>query len=283
MDDNATFHSSDLPPIKLLRLCNRLNHYNSVDALFADVADVTRTMLSVSFVLVLETDEQIRPIHIAAASAEDHDLANRLKAIPVDTAIDIPKAMSCIDRPSVSHEDDILLELIAKAAAPNQFTSCCCLDMPICIRGAPVALLRAVNIKDNNFSPSDLEWVQSIAGLTATAMEAIRLRPYSHQCQFPIESFTAAKDRVIHQLSHALKTPIAILAASLRLLEKRLITLPDNDWQPVFQRAQRNLNRLLAVEYDMEDILRQQEIEMETIENDSDHHTRQFGIEGGHE
>ena len=71
--------------------------------------------------------------------------------------------------------------------------------------------------------------------------------PASHQ----------GKDHVIHQLSHALKTPLAVLIASLKLLQRYLEQLPHRDWLKVLERAQRNLTRLLSLEYDMEDILRQ--------------------------
>ncbi|MFZ1985307.1 MAG: ATP-binding protein [Desulfatitalea sp.] len=74
-----------------------------------------------------------------------------------------------------------------------------------------------------------------------------------------VEDFDFAKDRVLHHLSHALKTPLAVLIASLKLLAKHLNRLPDSAWQTVYQRAQRNLERLLSIEYETEDILGQRE------------------------
>ncbi|MGD8491981.1 MAG: HAMP domain-containing sensor histidine kinase, partial [Desulfobacterales bacterium] len=66
-------------------------------------------------------------------------------------------------------------------------------------------------------------------------------------------------DRVIHHLSHELKTPVSILSASLNLLKKRLSEMAEQGWEPIFDRAQRNLQRLLEMQYQLEDILREKD------------------------
>jgi signal transduction histidine kinase len=60
-------------------------------------------------------------------------------------------------------------------------------------------------------------------------------------------------------LSHELKTPLSILAASLGILKKRLAGLTDKNWDAIFNRAQRNLDRLLDMQYQIEDILREKD------------------------
>ena len=68
-----------------------------------------------------------------------------------------------------------------------------------------------------------------------------------------------AKDRVIHHLSHELKTPLAILTAPLSILKKRLAGLTNKNWDTILNRAQRNLDRLLDMQYQIEDILREKD------------------------
>jgi signal transduction histidine kinase len=74
-----------------------------------------------------------------------------------------------------------------------------------------------------------------------------------------VQSLNRAKDRVIYHLSHELKTPISILDASLGLLQKRLASIEGHDqgWQMILDRARRNLDRLLEMQYETEDILRE--------------------------
>jgi signal transduction histidine kinase len=74
-----------------------------------------------------------------------------------------------------------------------------------------------------------------------------------------VKSLNRAKDRVIHHLSHELKTPVSILSASLSLLNKRLSEIEDKGWSTIIDRAQRNLQRLLEMQYQLEDILREKD------------------------
>jgi signal transduction histidine kinase len=60
---------------------------------------------------------------------------------------------------------------------------------------------------------------------------------------------------VINHLSHELKTPVAVLGASLNILRKRLETVPESRWLPTMKRAKRNLERLLQLQYEVEDIM----------------------------
>jgi len=72
-----------------------------------------------------------------------------------------------------------------------------------------------------------------------------------------LQSLNHAKSRVIHHLSHELKTPLSVLGASLGLLKKRLSGNEEQGrgYQQILDRAQRNLDRLLEMQYEIGDIL----------------------------
>jgi signal transduction histidine kinase len=72
-----------------------------------------------------------------------------------------------------------------------------------------------------------------------------------------LQSLNRAKSRVIHHLSHELKTPLSVLGASLGLLKKRLSGKKDigRGYEKILDRAQRNLDRLLEMQYQIGDIL----------------------------
>jgi signal transduction histidine kinase len=73
-----------------------------------------------------------------------------------------------------------------------------------------------------------------------------------------VRRLNRAKDRVIHHLSHELKTPISILDTSLSLLQKRLAGIEGQDQgcHKILVRARKNLGRLLEMQYEIGDILR---------------------------
>ncbi len=133
------------------------------------------------------------------------------------------------------------------------------MDVPLRTLGRRVGVLSAINKIEGDFIQADVDLLASVAGVTALAMENIRIRESLAGYYRQMKNFNRAKDRVIHQISHALKTPLAVLMASLKLLRKHLKVPPDTSWLNIYDRAQRNLNRLLTIEYEMEDILRQRQ------------------------
>jgi len=70
-----------------------------------------------------------------------------------------------------------------------------------------------------------------------------------------LASLNRSKDRAINHLSHELKTPVSVLMASLSILSKKLETLPEQSWKKTYDRAWRNLDRILGIQYQVEDIM----------------------------
>ena len=63
---------------------------------------------------------------------------------------------------------------------------------------------------------------------------------------------------MINHLSHELKTPLSVLSASLGLMEKRFASGWDKAVDRVMDRMHRNLKRLLDMQYEISDMLREQ-------------------------
>ena len=132
-------------------------------------------------------------------------------------------------------------------------------DVPLEIEGRIIGVLCAVNKKEGQFDQSDIEVLTTIGNLVALPIENASINEELKRSYEEVKSLNRTKDRVIHHLSHELKTPVSILSASLNLLKKRLSELTDKRWDQIFERAQRNLQRLLEMQYQMEDILREKD------------------------
>jgi signal transduction histidine kinase len=65
-----------------------------------------------------------------------------------------------------------------------------------------------------------------------------------------------AKDKLIDHLSHELQTPVAVLKTSLVLLQRKMASLPQEQWQRYVERAERHLQRLVDMQIEVEDILK---------------------------
>ena len=70
-----------------------------------------------------------------------------------------------------------------------------------------------------------------------------------------LTGLNAAKDKMISHLSHELKTPVAILLSSFKVLSKKLTHLPEKEWKPTLDRIHRNLYRIIGIEDEIYDIV----------------------------
>jgi signal transduction histidine kinase len=133
------------------------------------------------------------------------------------------------------------------------------LDVPIQIQDRLIGVLCAVNKKQGTFDQPDVDLLTAIANYVALPIENSAINEELKRSYQEVQSLNRAKDRVIHHLSHELKTPVSILSASLSILRKRLEGLEDHNWDNIFDRAHRNLDRLLEMQYEIEDILRKKD------------------------
>jgi signal transduction histidine kinase len=113
-----------------------------------------------------------------------------------------------------------------------------------------------MNKKTGMFDKTDVELLNMIAGTVAISIRNARFSEELKEAYKEVTSLNRAKDKVINHLSHELKTPLSVLSASLNILAKRLSSVPQETWQPTVERAQRNLDRILELQYQVEDIMR---------------------------
>jgi len=100
----------------------------------------------------------------------------------------------------------------------------------------------------------------TIASTVAHPIENARINEALNWSYEEVKSLNRAKDRVINHLSHELKTPVSVLSASLNMLNKKVgEQKKDKGWERAMERAQRNLKRILEMQYQVEDILRERD------------------------
>ena len=122
-----------------------------------------------------------------------------------------------------------------------------------------IGVLTAINKKAENFDVKDRKLLIMIAGTVALSIENARFSKELTGAYQEVASLNRAKDRIINHLSHELKTPASILLGSLVILAKKLEALPEKGWAATFERARRNLDRILEIQYQVEDIMRGRE------------------------
>ncbi len=119
-----------------------------------------------------------------------------------------------------------------------------------------IGVLTAINKKVGNFDEKDRKLLTMIAGTVSLSIENARFSKELSDAYEEVASLNRAKDRIINHLSHELKTPASILLGSLVILSKKLKALPESEWAATFERAKRNLDRIVEIQYQVEDIMR---------------------------
>lgn len=132
--------------------------------------------------------------------------------------------------------------------------------VPLQTKERIIGILAADNKKSSDFDETDLETLNTIAATVALSIENARVSRQLRQAYEELKNLNHAKDKMISHLSHELKTPVAILLSSFKILSKKLSDLPDKTWQPTIERIQRNLNRIIGIEDEVYDIVERKQV-----------------------
>jgi K+-sensing histidine kinase KdpD len=109
------------------------------------------------------------------------------------------------------------------------------------------------------YSESDKNLLITLANHLTVVLKNARYAEALKEAYAEVSSLNRAKDKVINHLSHELKTPLALLKASLMVLRRKLSKLPEEEWENALNRAERNLQRLMEIHYEVQDIMQGEE------------------------
>lgn len=132
--------------------------------------------------------------------------------------------------------------------------------VPLRIKDQIIGVLSANNKKTGDFDNTDLETLNTLAATVALSIENAQVSRELRDANEELTSLNRAKDKMISHLSHELKTPVAILLSSIKILTKKLKGIDETAWQPTLKRIERNLNRIVGIEDEIYDIVENKEV-----------------------
>ena len=239
----------------LLRISLALPKHPALEDLIDYVNGEVKRLVDAEGSVVLLLDEKKQEFLVLGAAYDAMETERRIKEIrfPVDQLIagkvvktGEPMIVSdtSVDR-RIHEERDKRLGYKTKNLAL----------VPLRTRDHITGVLSAINKKTGEFEPADLESLNTIAGTVALSIENARVSEELRKAYQEVISLNRAKDKAINHLSHELKTPVAIVSSSLNLLTKRMAGLPEDTWKPTLERIKRNLERILEIQYEVDDIM----------------------------
>lgn len=249
----------------MLRISLALPEYPELDELLNYVSGVIKELMETEGGVVILLDEQRQELFLRGAAYDDTATQQRAKEarFQIDELVagKVIKTGKPIIMNDISGDSEIHIERDKKLGYQTRTL----LLVPLRSHERIIGTLCAVNKKEGGFDQTDVDLLSMLAGTVVLSIENARFSAELKNAYMEVSSLNRAKDRVINHLSHELKTPIAVLRTSLVTLEKRLQSLPQESWRPTVDRARRNLDRLLEMQYQVYDIIQHKTYKTRTV------------------
>lgn len=243
----------------LRRITRILRTDTRLEGLLAQVTHEIHDLLAVTGATVILHDPKTDEFFFPAAAFDDTATADRFTHIRFAADRGVAGQVFQSGEPLIVA--DVTASPIFHKAVDDLsgFTTRNMLAVPLWAGDRCIGLLCVVNKKAGDFDGTDLALLETVAGVVGLPIENARINAALSESTADLKSLNLAKEQVIHHLSHELKTPLAVLTASFTLLRKRLCRGTGTTTQAVIARAQRNLQRLLEMQYEIEDLLREKD------------------------
>lgn len=143
--------------------------------------------------------------------------------------------------------------------AISGFTTKSMICVPLQTRDKRQGVLYALNKVDGTFTDEDVEIMSALAGSVALALENAAYYESLVNSHKELERLNVVKNKILNHLSHELKTPLAIIEASLKIIERKLEAMGVELPKQPFQRIMRSLGRLKTIEKQVGHIVEEKE------------------------
>ena len=241
----------------LFRITNSLYRFRRLDDRLEFITQEVQKLLSVMGASVILADEERQEFFFRVSSFEDAGAGKRMREVrfPIDkgVAAQVYRTGVPLIVPDTSQSPYFFQGVDFQAGYHTRNM----LDVPIRIPDRTIGVICAVNKKKGMFQQTDVEFLSAIAEVVAFPIENARINDALKRSYEDVQALGRAKDRLIHHLSHELKTPVSVLSASLNILKKHLSDRRDPNVERILERAERSLARILDMQYQIQDILHQ--------------------------
>jgi PAS domain S-box-containing protein len=242
----------------LFRIATALPRYRRLDDLLQFIIGEVRNLLGVKGASVILLDEEKQEFFIRVASYDDTATGRKMREIRFPADQGVAGHVLRTGAPLIVPDTSKSPYFFKRVDDQVGYRTLNMLDVPVQTPERTIGVLCAVNKKDGEFDENDVALLSTISSMVALPLENASINEALNRSYEEVKSLNRAKDRVIHHLSHELKTPVSVLSASLTLLEKKLSAGDrPKGWQRLMARCRRNLERLLSMQYEIEDILRE--------------------------
>jgi signal transduction histidine kinase len=243
----------------LLRISLALPAYPILEDLMDYISQEVKSLLNTEGALVILHDPEKDEVFFQGAAYDDKTAQKRVKKIRFSSKKSVSGRVIRSGKPLIIHDTSQEVDFNRIVDEQLNMYTDNMLIVPIGSGDRSIGVLMALNKKKGHFEDPDIELLNLIAGTVALSIENAQYSKEIQRAYQEMSSLNRAKDRAINHLSHEIKTPISILLASLDILKKKIAVFPREGWAPTLDRAKRNLDRILDIQYEVEDIMQEKD------------------------
>jgi PAS domain S-box-containing protein len=240
----------------LRRISMALPQYPDLEDLLDFISSEVKRLLDSEGALVILLDEESQELFFPGAAYDDTTTQKRVKGTRFQMDQIIAGKVIKTGKPMIVSDTSKDPDLYPERDKRFGYHTRNLLEVPLKTSDRTIGVLCAINKKERVFDQSDIELLGMISGTVALSIENARFSKDLKEAHREVVGLNRAKDKVISHLSHELKTPVSVLSLSLSSLTKKLAALPPKNWTTTMERARRNLDRIMEIQYVVEDIMR---------------------------
>jgi PAS domain S-box-containing protein len=245
----------------MFRISKALHSYQKLGDLIALINSEIQKLISVEGAFILLADQKKDQLYFLSAQFRDKESEKLFKKIkfPADQGVTghVYKTGKPLMIPDVSQCSFFLQRVDEETDMVTKNM----LSVPIQLQDRTIGVAAVVNKLYGAFDTTDMELLSMVTSTIALPIENTRINEALRISYKELKTLNRAKDKVINHLAHELKTPVSVLGASMTLLSRKLNALGMNSHpiENILNRSQRNLQRILEIQYEVEDLLRKKE------------------------
>ncbi|MGE5840706.1 MAG: PAS domain S-box protein, partial [Deltaproteobacteria bacterium] len=239
----------------MLRISMALPEYPDLEDLLYYINSEVKSLLGTEGSITILHDEIRNDLFILGAAYDDMDTEKRAREIRFSMNQLVAGEVIRTGEPMIVNDTSTNRPLHEERDRRLGYETRNLVLVPLKSSDRIIGALCAINKKEGLFDQTDVEMLSMIAGTVALSLENARFSEELKKAYREVTSLNRAKDKVINHLSHELRTPVAILSGSLNILTRRLSVLPQESWKPTLERLQRNLDRVVDIQYQVQDIM----------------------------
>ena len=243
----------------LASIAHALHELRLLDERLEYITNEIKELIDIEGASIILLDEENTEFYFRVAAYDDSQTNQKMKEIRFPAEKGVAGQVYRTRRPLIVHDTAKSPYFFQQVDDKSGYETRSMLDVPIQIQERMIGVICAVNKKEGRFDQTDVDLLSAIANMVALPIENARINEALTLSYAEVKSFNRAKDRVIHHLSHEIKTPVSVLAASLNLLKKKKERILPEEMDRILARAQRNLDRVLDMQYEIEDIVGQRD------------------------